>query len=119
MTEQRVFLVVDDNAVNRDLARIVLTKQGWTVDVAASGEEALLKMEGCRYEQVLLDLCMPGLSGEETCQRMRSFLGVEGIRIIAYTAHAFPEDYSRILAAGFDRIIVKPVSIKALIDAIS
>lgn len=119
MTEQRFFLVVDDNAVNRDLARIVLSKRGWTVDVAASGEEALLKMDGCRYQQVLLDLCMPGLSGEETCQRMRSLYGVEAMRIIAYTAHAFPEDYPRLLAAGFDRIIVKPVSVQALIDAIS
>ena len=52
---------------------------------------------------------MPGLSGEETCSRLKAMTPPPS-RIIAYTAHAYPEDRERLLAAGFDEILVKPIN---------
>lgn len=116
---ERHALVVDDNATNRLLANALLNKLGWTVQEADSGELALELAERLTPQLVLLDISMPGLSGEETCRRLRLLPGGAQIRIIAYTAHAFPEERERFLAAGFDDILVKPINrqqLEALIN---
>jgi putative two-component system response regulator len=59
---------------------------------------------------VLLDISMPGLSGVETVRRIRGNAQWQGIHVIAYTAHAMEEEKRQILEAGFDDILVKPVS---------
>ncbi|MBV2193357.1 MAG: response regulator, partial [Azonexus sp.] len=59
---------------------------------------------------VLLDISMPGLSGEETCTRLRATATGQAATIIAYTAHAFPEDRARLLGGGFDEVLVKPIN---------
>jgi CheY-like chemotaxis protein len=110
MTEQRNALVVDDNPTNRLLASTLLRKLGWTVSEAASGEGALQQAAAQAFRLVLLDISMPGLSGEETCQRLRACQSTPPLHILAYTAHAFREDIDRLLAAGFDAVLVKPIS---------
>jgi CheY-like chemotaxis protein len=117
MPEQRA-LVVDDNPTNRMLAVAMLAKLGWTTDEAESGESALRMAEETAYALILLDISMPGLSGEETCLRFRQGRHSQ-TRIIAYTAHAFPEERARFLAAGFDEILVKPITRQSLSTAIS
>ncbi len=119
MSENRLALVVDDNLTNRILARAMLTKLGWTVEDVENGEAALRKVgDGLSYKLILLDISMPGLSGEETCSRLRSLPLGSNLRIIAYTAHAFPEERVRILAAGFDDILIKPISGQSLAQVI-
>ena len=110
MTEQRLALVVDDHPTNRLLASTLLRKQGWTVHEASSGEEALASAATQRFRLILLDISMPGMSGEETCTRLRALDGGAEAHIIAYTAHAFPDELSRLNAAGFDDVLVKPIS---------
>ena len=114
MPDQRIALVVDDNATNRLLARTLLKKLNWQSDEAASGEAALELLKTGRYHAVLLDISMPGMSGEDTCVAMRATPEGRNIHIIAYTAHAFPEERTRILAAGFDDLVIKPVSLQML-----
>jgi len=109
MTERHA-LVVDDHPTNRLLANALLKKLGWTVQEADSGELALQLAERLTPRLVLLDISMPGLSGEETCSRLRQLPGGAQMRIIAYTAHAFQEERERFLAAGFDDILVKPIN---------
>ncbi len=65
-------LVVDDNATNRLLAATILRKLGWTVSEADSGEQAIALFPALAPRLVLLDISMPGLSGEETCTRLRA-----------------------------------------------
>lgn len=114
MTEQRHALIVDDHPTNRLLASALLKRLGWIVSDAENGNMALDLAPLKPFRLILLDISMPGLSGEETCARLRATPSGSALRIIAYTAHAFQEDRERLLAAGFDDILVKPISIQAL-----
>lgn len=107
---ERVALVVDDNATNRLLAGTILKKLGWTIVEANSGDAALPLAASRAFSLVLLDISMPGLSGEDTCVRLRAEQGDKPMRIIAYTAHAYPEEREKFLAVGFDDILVKPIN---------
>ena len=114
MTEERHALVVDDHPTNRLLATALLKRLGWIVSNAENGSMALDLAAQTHFRLVLLDISMPGLSGEETCARLRATPSGSALKIVAYTAHAFPEDRERLLASGFDDILVKPISIHAL-----
>jgi len=110
MTETRNALVVDDHPTNRLLASALLKKLGWTVMEAECGSTALALAAEHTFRLILLDISMPGLSGEDTCARLRAAEATPPLHIVAYTAHAFPEDLERLLAAGFDDVLVKPIS---------
>ncbi len=107
---ERKALIVDDHPTNRLLAGAMLRKLGWVTEEAESGEAALRLAGSCSFTLVLLDISMPGISGEETCGKLRQLPGGAELSIIAYTAHAFPEERERFLAAGFDEILVKPIN---------
>ena len=118
MTEPRRALIVDDNATNRVLARALLVKLGWQADIVEDGATALARASAIPYQLILLDISMPGLSGLETCAALRAAPRGGDLYIIAYTAHAFPEERREILTAGFDDIIVKPVNLQSMANAI-
>jgi len=104
-------LVVDDNDVNRILASRLLGKKGWTVLEADSGEMALSMLAGQTFDLLLLDVSMPGMSGEEVCARVRQDnLGGGAMKVAAYTAHAMPEEVAGLMERGFDTVLSKPVS---------
>lgn len=107
---ERNALVVDDHPTNRLLASTLLKRLGWTVYEAENGDAALILATQHVFYLVLLDISMPGLSGEETCAALRQARNDRQMHIFAYTAHAFPEDRVRFLAAGFDDILVKPIN---------
>lgn len=119
MTEQRNALVVDDHPTNRLLASAILKKLGWMVMEAESGSAALTLAANHRFRLVLLDISMPGLSGEDTCAQLRMADASPPLYIVAYTAHAFPEDRERLLAEGFDDVLVKPISRQRLEELIA
>lgn len=105
-------LLVEDNPINALLARALLTREGCSVDHAISGEEALAAAKVGTYDLILMDMRMPGLSGEETARALRA-LGVAA-PIVALTANAFEDDRRRCLAAGMNDFLVKPLSPDAL-----
>ena len=111
-------LVVDDHPTNRLLGRTLLNKMGWVTDEAENGEIALEKAKQTEFSVILLDISMPGLSGEETCTQLRALPNGNAIRIIAYTAHAFPEERERFLAAGFNEILTKPINRQRLEEVV-
>jgi two-component system cell cycle response regulator DivK len=107
----RKVLVVDDNDVNRILATRLLGKSGWDVSEADCGEAALSFLVDKSLDLILLDVSMPGMSGQEVCQKIRSAkLGGEAVKVVAYTAHAMPEEVAGLLAGGFDTVLSKPMS---------
>lgn len=110
MTAQKYALVVDDNEVNRLLAERLLAKLGWRVDTAEDGLAALAWLRGHCADLVLLDISMPGMSGDEVCRTARAEGLCQGSKLVAYTAHAMPEEKTQFLAAGFDGILTKPIS---------
>ena len=114
-------LLVEDNAVNRRLGEIVLTRRGHTVTPVDSGKAALDALKGRHFDLVLMDVQMPGMDGIETTRAIRESEGQNGggrVPIIALTAHAMAADRERCLRAGMDGYLVKPIRPAALLDAV-
>ena len=98
-------LVVDDDPQIRRVMRVTLTAQGYEVDDARSGEEALDKLRDHQSDLVLLDMNMPGIGGIETCRLIRA--GSE-IAVIMLTVRDSEEDKVTALDAGADDYVTKP-----------
>jgi len=107
-------LVVDDNAINRKLALALLKKRGWTASEVDSGTAALERLTTEDFDGVLLDIRMPGMDGEEVCRRIRANPALAGLRLIAYTAHAMESEIQRFIDTGFDRVLIKPITMQNL-----
>lgn len=111
-------LVVDDNAINRKLAVALLKKRGWETTEADGGQAALARLNESGFDAVLLDISMPGLDGESVCRQIRADARFAGLRVVAYTAHAMEHEKQQIMAAGFNDILIKPVTMAALLSAL-
>lgn len=107
-------LVVDDNEVNRMVLTTFLGQHGIAFKEAASGEEALARIEANDFDVVLLDIQMPDISGIEVAHRVMS-MEQNTPSLVAVTAHAFPEQREEIIAAGFTEFLVKPISESGLL----
>ncbi|HJS26375.1 MAG TPA: response regulator, partial [Actinomycetota bacterium] len=110
-------LLVEDNAVNQQLALLLLQKLGYRADVAANGVEALEALERQTYDAVLMDVEMPEMDGLEATQRIRE-RSSEGPHVIAVTANALQGERERCLAAGMNDYITKPLRIEDLAAAL-
>ncbi len=106
---ERTILVVDDQAANRALAQAILEDEGYTVVLAASGQEALDAFAASPAECVLLDVRMPGLDGFAVCTQLRALPGGAETPIIFLTASRDVETFDRALTAGGDDFLTKPV----------
>ncbi|HBR93709.1 MAG TPA: hypothetical protein DEA90_06050 [Opitutae bacterium] len=114
-------LLCEDDKDNRWVIRELLEMLGYRPNVVESGEDALEQLKHRAYDAVLMDVRLPGLSGLELTQAIRS--GAEKIEkddqyIIAVTAYAMNEDREKCLAAGMNDYIRKPVEIIELKDAL-
>ena len=102
-------LLVEDNALNRDVARGILENVGLVVEEAHNGLVAIQMAGRNRYDVILMDVQMPGLDGYETTRRIRQDRRCQRLPIIAMTAHALESDRSKSLAAGMNEHISKPI----------
>jgi CheY-like chemotaxis protein len=110
-------LVVEDDAINQQLAVAVLVREGWTADVVGNGHEALEALGRARYDAVLMDLLMPVMDGFEAAAAIRSWekdRKLPRVPIIAVSAIDDPDARARSLAAGMDDHLRKPFDPKAL-----
>ena len=109
-------LLVEDNEVNREFARELLTSMNLAVDEAVNGEQALAMITENNYDLVLMDIQMPGMDGLETCRRIRDLGRAPGgerfrdLPVIALTAMAMAEDREKCLRAGMNEFITKPIA---------
>ena len=102
-------LVVDDSPVNLQLAHALLTGRGVDVTAVEGAADALDATARSRFDLVLMDLEMPGMSGIEAARQMRSTPGdAIDTPIIAVTAHAFPEKRQEVIEAGMNDLLAKP-----------
>jgi len=108
MAEPGSVLVVDDNAENRALAKATLEDEGFTVELAANGEEALAAFARSAPDCVLLDVRMPGMDGIAVCHAMRALPGGRDVPILFVTAQRDVETFDRARDAGGDDYITKP-----------
>lgn len=108
-------LVVDDTPVNLKVLQHMLTKLGFSVDVAFSGREALQQVKNKAYQLVFMDFHMPEMNGLEACELIRLQYSAEVLPIIALTADTDKEVKQRCKAAGMNSFIEKPVHFESLI----
>ena len=101
-------LVVDDEPVNREVARMLLEDVELLVDTAEDGEEAVAMARNAAYTAILMDMQMPWLDGLEATRQIRKLAGYGEIPIIAITANAFADDKARCFEAGMNEFMVKP-----------
>jgi two-component system phosphate regulon response regulator PhoB len=108
-------LIVEDEAPLVTMLRYNLEREGFAVDEATDGEEALLRISEHRPDAVLLDWMLPLVSGIEVCRQIRRASGTRSLPVIMLTARAEEGDRVRGLDSGADDYVVKPFSPSELV----
>jgi two-component system cell cycle response regulator DivK len=103
-------LIVEDNPANMRLIRMVLKTKGYSVLEATDGEEALTVATEGRPDLIVMDIQLPKMDGLEVTKKLRQAPEFRQTPIIALTASAMDGDRERIIAAGCDEYISKPVN---------
>ena len=111
-------LVVEDELSQREILAYNLKAEGFRVECAASGDEALLLIEEDAPDVVLLDWMLPGVSGIEICRRLSARASRKNMSIIMMSARSEEVDRIRGLETGADDYVVKPFSVVELIARI-
>ena len=106
-------LIVDDNEKNRKLARDVLRAAGLRTIEAATGDEAIDLAAKRRPDVILLDLRLPDIDGTDVARALRGGAGTGRIPVVALSASPNTSGSDRLLAAGFDGYLQKPIDVRA------
>ena len=116
-------LLVEDNSLNRDIAKELLKGAGFIIDEAENGKIALEMLSASPdgyYKVVLMDVMMPVMNGYEASMKIREMKSNKSsIPIVAMTANAFEEDKEQALKSGMDYFVSKPFDIKSLLSLLS
>jgi CheY-like chemotaxis protein len=107
-------LLVEDNAINQELAVDLLSGVGVTVTVASDGRQALDLLLRQPFDGVLMDCQMPVMDGYEATRLLRRQPHLRELPVIAMTANAMVGDREKVLAAGMDDHIAKPISVEEM-----
>jgi CheY-like chemotaxis protein len=111
-------LIVDDLSDNLLLLQTILESEGYEVDTAENGNEALAKVAADPPDLILMDVMMPGMDGYDVTQEIRQNRNVPFIPILMISAHGNDSDI-RGVAAGANGFIRKPIKIDQLLDRIA
>ena len=111
-------LVVEDDAAIAELVRYNLEAEGLRLTIATTGEEAELQVAEDRFDLIVLDWMLPGLSGIELCRRLRRRDALRSVPILMLTARGEEGDRVRGLSTGADDYVVKPFSVLELVASV-
>jgi len=113
-TRAALILIVEDNEKNMKLVRDVLQFNGFRTLEAASAEQGLHLAAAHAPDLILMDIQLPDIDGITALRRLRDDPATAETRVVALTAFAMKEDRERLVTAGFDGYLSKPVSIREL-----
>jgi two-component system alkaline phosphatase synthesis response regulator PhoP len=116
--EKRILIVDDDEMVRMALVEL-LKPEGYMLDLAASGKEALVKIDENKYDLMMFDIIMPEIDGLELCKKVRSRVEYKEIPIVFLTAKSREQDKLKGLEAGANLFLSKPISPEKLLSIIS
>ncbi len=118
MGMEKHVLVVDDNPLNLELVGDLLELEGFRVTLLEDGVTAISEARDSRPDLILMDLRMPGMSGLEAQQQLRSDATTREIPVIVLTASVMAGERERLLAAGFDGFMQKPIDTLTFADQV-
>lgn len=111
-------LIIEDNEQNLYLTTFILEKQGHAVTAARDGAEGIRLAEQTRPDLILLDIQLPVMDGYAVAGGLRRAPALAGIPIVAVTSYAMAGDRERILAAGCNGYIEKPINPETFVDEV-
>jgi DNA-binding response OmpR family regulator len=111
---KRILIVDDEPNIVLSL-EFLMKREGWEVESAAEGEGALLALQRRLPDLVILDVMLPGMSGFDLCERIRSDPRWQGLRILMLTAKGRETEVNKGLRLGADRYVTKPFSTRELV----
>ncbi|OIN27812.1 hybrid sensor histidine kinase/response regulator [Vibrio barjaei] len=112
-------LLVEDNAINQEVALELLRSKGLEVDVVENGQEAVNSLQSTSYDGVLMDCQMPVMDGYEATRVIRSDLGLVDMPVIAMTASVMADDKEKARASGMNDIIGKPIILEEMFQVMA
>lgn len=105
-------LIVEDNDKNLKLVRDLLTYHGFRTLAATNAADGIVLAREHRPALVLMDIQLPDMDGVAALTELRASPVTAGVRVVALTAFAMRQDEERLLAAGFDGYLVKPIDVR-------
>ncbi len=112
-------LVVDDNALNRQLACDVLEMAGHETQAAVNGREAVEIAVSEHPDLILMDLRMPVMNGEDAMNEVKTIEYTQDIPVVALTASAMLGECEKLMGRGFDGYISKPIDVRTFADKVA
>ncbi len=117
-SSSKKILIVDDDPLIQDLLTKMLSKNGYKIEIAADGFDAGFKIKDFKPGLIILDLIMPGMDGFEVCTRVKENSETSHIKILAITGYDTKENRDRIMAAGADDYLAKPLELSTFLQHI-
>lgn len=102
-------LIVDDNEINRIIAKELIEKNGWNCDVAENGKKAIHKLKNNKFDLIFMDISMPGMDGIETSKVIKKEERWNNIPIVIITAYNLAQKKKNVLETGVDDVLSKPI----------
>lgn len=112
-------LIVEDSSENRQLVSWILEDAGYEFAEAETAEEGLAILQKEAIDGVLMDIGLPGISGDEAIKKVREELRLTSLPVIALTGHATEADHNRFMASGATKILTKPIDEDLLIQTLA
>ncbi len=111
-------LVIEDNDDSRSMLKQLLELEGYQVTVAVDGESGYNAIQGDAADVALVDIGLPKMDGYQLAHKVRTELARQPIRLVALTGYGRAEDHQKVIDAGFDEHLVKPVAPEDLARAL-
>jgi two-component system, cell cycle response regulator DivK len=112
-------LLIEDNAVNRDLTQFLLESQGYQVREAVSAEEAFEILNTERPALIVMDIQLPGIDGLEATKRLKENPATREIPVVAVTSYAMKGDRENAAAAGCAGYVTKPIDKRTFLQEVA